>query len=907
MGFKTWAVRFTLLVILITGGGALYADIYGSVSGTVRDGTGSALPGVTVAIAGPQMPGGRQVITEENGQFRFLNLKPGDYTVTASLAGLGETTASVRVAVDNDAQIRLTLSPAVREEIVVRATAAPVIDTKSTQAQFNYTDEMIENLPLARTYAGLLQLAPGVADNASFAPNAGGSRQDNTFMVDGVNVTEPFFGQLSTETNELDIEDFNIKRAGFTPEFGRSSGMVTNAVTKSGTNELRGAARFEYQPKEFTAETRTGVEETLDRMVPAFSLGGPIIRDRAFWYGSGRFYRAGREDRTNLLGPVPDQEIETNELFGKLSFYPTQAQLLDLSYRRTDSTNEFAGVGRDETPSVATDDEERDIIGTAHWTWTMGGNTLIEARFLTMRQDNSSVARTQLGARGPFDPLRLAQMGYVFDSSVAHASGGGQGAFVGGAPFADAAADYGRDEVKASVGRFFDLGNTSHEVKVGGGWDEGTENLYRISNAWGIISLVQNGTQYRASYYPDQPAQLGIGTTYSVYVQDQVTVGSRLVFNVGVLANRDEFAQETDEKRTFLEFGFEDEIQPRLGVSYGLRDVGDKLYANYGRYYNMEQKSTARALAPRRLFTSTALFNAQTGALISDAPSPATVSKNISPDIVPTHTDEFLIGYATPLGSLWSAESYFMYRTTEDFIEDFPAVAPASQFIYDNIGAERKYYALTLNIRRGFANRWTTDVNYTWSRLYGNYDQDYFAGYGSLTATGAVFNTSSALNDGPGTFFDDANRYGPLALNRTHVFKAFGSYEVLSNLTLGGYLRVQSGTPWEARGRDWTNRYLVYLEPAGTNTNPWWTNFDLLASYRVPFGRYGVSVEARVLNLFDTQTRLMTDPRVDLGGRIRTSAPPWIEQPTNNPNPSFGKGMAFADPRRFIASVKIDF
>lgn len=906
MRFRIFAVRFSLCVLLLATAATLYADIYGSVSGTVRDSSGAALPGVSVSIAGPQMPGGRQEITDNDGVFRFPNLKPGKYTVTASLAGLGETSAPAAVAVDKDTQLRLTLSPTAHEEITVTATTEAVIDVKSTEVESNYSEDTFETLPLPRSYAGMLQLAPGVSENESFAPNAGGSRQDNTYQLDGVNITEPLFGQLSTEVNELDIEEFSVKRAGFMPESGRTSGMVTNAVTKSGTNDITGAVRFEYQPKEFTSETRTGTEEEFDKMTPAFAVGGPLIRDKAFWYGSGRFYRAGREDRVNLVGPVPDQQIDTNELFGKLSWYATSSMLLDAGYRHTDTTNEYANVGNTEAATLATNDEEEDIVGTLHWTWTVAQNTLLEARYLTMKQDNSSVAVTQLGGRGTFDIHNLAKMGRYSDPTLP-LTNGTKGGFIGGASLSDAAANYGRDEVKLSVAQYFDFAGTSHELKVGAGWDEGTEDLYRISNAWGNIALVQNGTQYQATYYPDQPTQLGIGTTYSLYAQDQISVGSRLIVNVGVLANRDEFAQETDQKRTFLKFGFRDEIQPRLGASFALRNIGDKLYANYGRYYNMEQKSSARSLAPRRLFTSIALFDANTGTLISDKPDPATVSKNISPDIDPTHTDEWVVGYASPLGTLWSLDSYFMYRDTKDFIEDFPTVAPASSFLYDNIDAVRKYYALTLNLRRGLARRWSGDVSYTWSRLYGNYDQDYYAGYGDLTAVGAVFNTSSALNDGPGTFFSDPNRYGPLALNRTHVFKAFGSYQVLTGLTVGGYLRVQSGTPWERRGRDWTNRYLVYLEPAGTRHNPWWTNFDLLTNYRLPFSRYNVQLEARVLNLFDTQTKLMSDPRSDLGGRIRLTAPPWIQEPTANPNPNFGAGLDFANPRRFVASIKLEF
>ena len=154
------------------------------------------------------------------------------------------------------------------------------------------------------------------------------------------------------------------------------------------------------------------------------------------------------------------------------------------------------------------------------------------------------------------------------------------------------------------------------------------------------------------------------------------------------------------------------------------------------------------------------------------------------------------------------------------------------------------------------ANRWSTSVSYSLSKLSGNYDQDYSAGT-------AIFNTSSLINDGPGSFTADTFRQGVLSQDRTHVFKIFGSYMPLDQLTLGTYIRGQSGTPWEARGLPWgsTATYLRYLEPAGTNRNDFWTNVDLLAAYAIPLGRARFKLEGRILNLFDTQTALSVDQR----------------------------------------------
>ena len=108
------------------------------------------------------------------------------------------------VEVARDSQVDLALGVTLQESVAVTA-ATPRVDLRSTEVNFNFSKALIDQLPLQRTYAGLFQLIPGVAENNSFAPNGGGSRQDNTYLLDGVNITNPGFGYLSTEVNEFDI------------------------------------------------------------------------------------------------------------------------------------------------------------------------------------------------------------------------------------------------------------------------------------------------------------------------------------------------------------------------------------------------------------------------------------------------------------------------------------------------------------------------------------------------------------------------------------------------------------------------------------------------------------------------------------------------------------------------------
>ncbi|MDQ2978309.1 MAG: Plug and carboxypeptidase regulatory-like domain-containing protein, partial [Acidobacteriota bacterium] len=231
MRFRSLILAIACLALAVP---LLFAQTTGSVSGTVRDKDGSPLPGATVKVAGPQLPRGQSTTTLSDGSFKIPALLPGTYHVTAELAGMGKFDQDAEVQVGKDTEVRPMLRITAAETVTVTA-ATPLVDTKSTDISNVTTKDTIEKLPLARTFTGTFQLAPGVAENNSSAPSAGGFRQDNTFLYDGVNITNPFFGDLYQDFSELDIQEVNITRGGVTAEYGRTGGFIVNGVTKSGT------------------------------------------------------------------------------------------------------------------------------------------------------------------------------------------------------------------------------------------------------------------------------------------------------------------------------------------------------------------------------------------------------------------------------------------------------------------------------------------------------------------------------------------------------------------------------------------------------------------------------------------------------------------------------------------------
>jgi hypothetical protein len=896
-------LRHVLLAVLCLAGsqGPATAQETGSISGYTFDGTGAAISGVSITVTGAALPGERSVVTGDTGFYQVPLLLPGTYTVKASKAGVGDSTRTVVVEVSRDSQVDLALGVALQESVAVTA-ATPKVDLRSTEVNFNFNKELIDQLPLQRTYAGLFQLVPGVAENSSFAPNGGGSRQDNTYLLDGVNITNPGFGYLSTEVNEFDIQEFSVKRGAITAEFGRASGFVTNAVTRSGSNTLSGGARLESIPAAWVTDSDKTIRSTTSRLVPSVAVGGPIRRDKVFFYASAQATRITTTDRSNNTGPVPDREQRTYDYFGKITAAPRNQHFVNASYRSRPNTDRFAGVGANDSAAVATDTEGTNRVATANYSWFFSSTGFLDVKYLRLDEQNETVAVTDLGFQPAFDVRNLAGMGFYTNAGVN----------VGGAALALNRQNYSRDEIKAVVSQYLDIKGMSHQIKAGFGVEGTTEDLTRNSNGWGSISIVQAGRQVQARYYPRQPSQLSKSRTYSLFFQDNITIGPRLVVNAGLLLNQDDFRQELASTNTFLTFGLGQQVQPRLGVNYQLRKgVGDKVYANYGRYYNSDQKSSARSLAPNRLYTNDALFDATTGALISDTQGANTTGKVLR-ELDPTYTDEGLFGYATPLPGNWTLDAFFLYRTSKDFIEDQPTVLPASTFVVDNLdNAYRKYRALTIELARPLRDKWSLTASYALTRLWGNFDLDY--------AASAVFNTSSILQDGPGVFVEDRFREGPLSQDRTHVLKIFATYVPTPKLTFGGYLRSQSGQPWEARGRDWYDGYRRYLEPAGTNRNDAWTNVDVLAAYKHRFGaRANVTLEGRILNLFNQETAIERDNRKYLDGRIRTLDGTQVAGDpasftdamligTTQPNARFGEPTRYAEPRRLLATVRLDF
>ena len=851
-----------LVLIALAGPTGLFAQERSSITGTVKDTAGNPIESIVIKLTGELLPAGRTYASGKDGQFRFPGILPGTYVLTATHANWTAVNEkeTVVVGVGRSAQVQFVMVPMgqVAEEITVRA-ASPVIDLKSTEIASNWQKATVERLPLGRYYSSLWQLAPGVADNRDFAPNAGGNKQDNVFLFDGSNITNPFFGTLGANFSELDIAEVSIKRGGISAEFGRAAGMVTNAITKSGTNVFTGSFRLVAEPAGFTGKSKdASIVTKYNNYNPAASFGGPIIKDKLWFYASANLPRTTTTGRINNLGAVPNAKSFNNEFFFKLTANPWANHLITASIRNDSYKSENGGVGVNDHPDVSITGEGLNRVLYFSWAWTINQSTYLELKYDHVLNDYKSVPDKLIGYQPTFDPAHPELMGYFQTANEFALVGGAKaaGQYVGVASETNTQ-NFFRDEAKLVLSKYLDFTGHSHLIKAGFSFDDGGEYLEREANGWGSILYYPTGSStygaagkpgFRARYYPKQAPQDSRGRTYGIFVQDTVSIGDRLTLTLGVLANRDEFSTKTSTgKQTFLKFDFGKEIQPRLGFTYMIDEkVGDKFYANWGRYNNMDNRSLARAAAPLRVFRQDAYFLLSTGEKIYDTPQASETGKVILSNIKPTYSNEFVLGYSRPFLKVWSIEVWGQYRSVHNVIEDYPTtnrLTSPGTFVYSNLDgnledingniiatgvtAKRIYTAVSFELKKQWSDRWSLTAMYTWSRLYGNWDLDYSPGT-------SLFYSSSYIEDAPGLYIEDPLRYGYASGDRTHIFKLFGAWEPINNLTLGTYLRAQSGRPWEARMKDYYGNYYKYIEKAGSRRLDMWVNLDFQVSYSVP-------------------------------------------------------------------------
>jgi outer membrane receptor protein involved in Fe transport len=299
------ALLFAIALVVIAPLAARAQGASGIISGTVADSTGGILPGATVTLRNDDTGVTRELVTGENGRFRAPNLAPGPYTVTATLAGF--TTVARRgivLTVGHEAVIDFAMGVGQLADVVTVIGESPTIDMHTASTGGLISEDQIKNLPLnGRSFIELANLTPGVqltnqggrSTSTGFGQkiSVNGSRYtQNLFTLDGTMMNDQFNQAGSASGNMLGVEavrEFQVLTNSFSAEYGRHTGAVVNAATKTGTNAFHGSL-FEFHRNEALDSKRWEAKQNnlpkpdFTRNQFGFSAGGPIISNRTFFF-----------------------------------------------------------------------------------------------------------------------------------------------------------------------------------------------------------------------------------------------------------------------------------------------------------------------------------------------------------------------------------------------------------------------------------------------------------------------------------------------------------------------------------------------------------------------------------------------------------------------------------------------
>jgi hypothetical protein len=743
------AIIFGTLILLVASTASFGQALKGSVSIMVTDQDGAAIPGATIEASSDQTLSRRTGVTGSDGTATLSALDPAaNYVVTTTMDGFnGARNENVLVKAGSNTPIRVALSLAtVTEEVLVTA-ESPVVDVTSATTGQEITLDLVESLPTARTYQDYLQLVPGVqaavvdADgNNNPASRSGtnyqdiggsvGDSRDNFYYFEGINVTDGVSGIAGANINTEIIQEQSVLTGGLNAEFIGATGLVSNVITKSGGNDFSGSLNYYFQNDSLVSAKDTGGDTTFSTFDTAFTLGGPIVRDKAWFFLSYRILNR-EEDVFSQATDVQTSEFlrtverDDDQEFGKVTWAVSESGLLSgifLSdpWDRTGSFNELRSNPRDITADrggdrltgtyshvfnnlvfeVGYSEHDRDVN-----TLSVNQTTRNDINFRNVDLPQP-IAVTQQGGNGTdlieqrgTEALR-GSLEYLADTSwgshtikfgvevsenndfrdfITTGDGGiynslssaylGQGVTAG--------------EVQSSFGdtdfnpfNTSDLNGLNNFASAEAKAFLDTNRDGTISNTEAANGIVFNSTagnptgdiNYDRIFQSTSGAQFtkSEGTTY--FIQD-TWQWNKWSANVGLRAEEwDHFA--TDGSNIYT---FDFEYAPRFSLVYDLKGDGrQRLTAYYGRYYDPIRNNMtnfAGSVTGRERREQVFINGAWETYRIRGGPAQADAF--FAPTTQTPYTDEWQIGYKIDLGRNMSVEANLIKRETRDILEDY--------------------------------------------------------------------------------------------------------------------------------------------------------------------------------------------------------------------------------------------
>jgi hypothetical protein len=567
-------------------------------NGSVVDQSGAVLPGTNITLTEESTGLVREVVSTGTGRFVITAVPPGTYTVKAELTGFQtQTRAGVRILVGQAITLNFTMPVGALTDQITVTGEAPLIEVTQTTLGSNMTTEDIENLPTqGREMLSLMQMIPGLTpqleagnfEGTTYSAN-GRESQSSLFLVDGVHNKDDRGGAMTQVTMTIDaFSEYNVMTHDYGAEYGGASGVIVNAVTKSGTNQFRGSGYYYGQDDRFNStnyftkrDGRTKPESGND--IIGASIGGPIVRNKAFFFFNTE--RQWLEEALDLQFPAEAAptatsfsdiyDVNLTKYFARVDYQLTPGNNLRFStiWNPNDGIGEVAEAELSLRENFRYE-TAREAINSAHWTAVLSSRMLNEFKFSTttehLRQAARDVYSEGFGV-DPFDPKTHEITGLNGKDPIDFGPQQQHPSWRGG-PRAGTAAHYWT--TFAVTDQFtFTPGNHTWRFGFGTGSYGGTS---LTAPAGGGGPFGQYNFLTDRPFNPADPFtypsrfRIRLGDSFfdvedwrtNAYVSDKWRATDKLTLNLGVRYDYSTIVPET-----------KDAVAPRIGVAYAASDV----------------------------------------------------------------------------------------------------------------------------------------------------------------------------------------------------------------------------------------------------------------------------------------------------------------------------------------------
>ena len=894
---RTKLVTLLAAAVLIVAPSVSIAQIgqTGVLTGTVTDASGAVLPGVAVTVTAESLIGGsREAVTDENGVYRFPTLPPGTYAVSAQLSGFKPfTQQDVRLQLGQTITVDPKLEVGGFEDRITVAGGAPVVDVKASGAQKNLTEEVMDNIPFTSRFGpAAMLLAPGVnpmlsaAGTGNYSAYGSGQQSSNSFMIDGVDVSDPESGTIWVFANHNWIQEVQVIGLGANAEYGGFTGVASNSLFRSGSNQFKGLFETLFENDTLTGNNVSDeVIEENSFLTPGntdyitdttFQIGGPFKRDKLWFFTSFQYYRPKTTPPSYpptpppgyaVTGIGPDARLEKSPRF---LFKPTMK------------------VGQSDQLTGFFEMDSYTVDGRNAGATTTGDVSATEA---TLHQDSPEVSWNAnftkvLSSSSVFDVKYSGFWGYYYlspyngDDTPGWYDVDEQFYAVNSYYFYNA--DRVRHQGNATLTKFASGYAGEHNLKFGAEFERSyikSEQGY----PGGMYVLASFGEPYYA-YLWDGYLKDNVNNRFTAFAQDSWTIGSRLTINPGVRFDRITGFNKHLDEQVFST----NSISPRIGFAW---DVGGNsktvVRGHYGWYFDGAKSSYYDLLDPE----IADVYGADIDVNLNIVGGPFLIrpggNRAMDPDIKHPRMRQSIVGIEREVLPGLSVAATGIWRKNDQFIDDV-LQTPLSEFststlrdpgvdgnpatvadngtatvtLYDQFtdptenrflitnpeNAFRKYSGVEFTATRRMANRWMMQGSWVISKITGTYDN------GGQAANAG--NSTAEYNDPNRDERFQPFREGRLTNDNTHIAKILGSYQGPYGILLSGAFFTVSGqtftrtvrTPGVGQGRS-----DMFIEPRGSQRYDTQNrvDFKLEKQFRVGVDRrLGVTFEG--LNVFNS-------------------------------------------------------